>query len=300
MAARIHPAAANWNLVPFFPDWKKRFCTKQDVKRGVDAPHQHNFVQMWYVMDGTYRQFWEGEEVTLGKGSLFVVPPYSAHYIDTRTGPNILECSFSDWWIGLEEVLREIYFCGQEPKRENTGLPCYFFSKEAALEVESILHELERIYHLHDPFYLPYARTQLLRFSSAVAGASVAETGENGRFFSHMADLFSALDSIHENYMEKIYVKDAARLAMMSERAFSWVFKQITAMTFTEYVTYLRVLHAREMLAETGRIQFDIGRSCGFYDAACFQRAFKRLTGVLPGEFRRHGGQTKFPECGEI
>ena len=63
-----------------------------------------------------------------------------------------------------------------------------------------------------------------------------------------------------------------------------------------QYLTYLRILHARELLAQTDRIQFDVGRSCGFYDTAYFQRVFKKMTGVLPGEFRRESGMT----CMEI
>lgn len=280
--------------IPLVPDYQTRFCTKHDNKIGVDTPHRHNFVQMWYVIDGTYRQYWEGQEVTLGKRTLFVVPPQSAHYIDTRTGPQILQCSFADWWLGLEQSLRSLYFCLPASKPDLSGLPCYFFSLEMASEIEDILKELERIYAMHDPFYLSYARTKFLRLFSALSG--LAPGSENNRFFFCLIDLFRALDYIHENYREKIYVKDAARLAMMSERAFSWIFKQITTMTFTEYLTYLRILHARELLAQTDRIQFDVGRSCGFYDTAYFQRVFKKMTGVLPGEFRRESGMT----CMEI
>ena len=271
--------------IPIYPNRYDVFCAKHDKNPGVDAPHRHDFVQMWYVKDGSYLHYWEGNEAVLGKGTLFIVPPYSAHFIDTRSNPEIFQCSFAEWWLGLEQALGELYFCGPQVFLRKGELPCYSFGLEAALKVEDILYELERIYHLHDPFYLPYARTTVLRLFAFLANGSNGWKDE--RFFSQLSDLFEAINYIHNNYMEKLYVKDISRLAMMSERSFSWIFKQITGVTFVEYLTYLRVLHARVLLTTTDRTQFDIGRSCGFFDAAHFQHIFKRMTGILPGDYRR-------------
>ena len=60
-----------------------------------------------------------------------------------------------------------LYFCLPASKPDLSGLPCYFFSLEMASEIEDILKELERIYAMHDPFYLSYARTKFLRLFSA-------------------------------------------------------------------------------------------------------------------------------------
>ncbi|HBN82563.1 MAG TPA: hypothetical protein DDZ89_01845 [Clostridiales bacterium] len=49
---------------------------------------------------------------------------------------------------------------------------------------------------------------------------------------------------------------------------------------------YLRVLRARELLATTDRIQYDISKECGFTDTSYFHRTFKKLTGCIPGQYR--------------
>ena len=47
---------------------------------------------------------------------------------------------------------------------------------------------------------------------------------------------FTAMKFIHERFCEDISVDDAARVAMLSQSYFRYIFKQMTQKTFTEYI----------------------------------------------------------------
>lgn len=68
------------------------------------------------------------------------------------------------------------------------------------------------------------------------------------------------------------------------------VFQAATRQTPTEYLTALRVAHARELLsqdADATRPVREIALLCGFYDADYFSRIFRARTGTTPSAYRQ-------------
>ena len=61
-----------------------------------------------------------------------------------------------------------------------------------------------------------------------------------------------------------------------------------TGMTPGDYLTHLRVEHAKKLLSDrfaSGISIADVGEMCGYYDARYFARIFKERTGSSPREF---------------
>ncbi len=61
-------------------------------------------------------------------------------------------------------------------------------------------------------------------------------------------------------------------------------FKAVTRMSPREYLMDLRIRRARQLLRE-GVAPRSVGTSVGFFDQSHFTRAFRRLTGVTPGQY---------------
>ena len=65
-----------------------------------------------------------------------------------------------------------------------------------------------------------------------------------------------------------------------------------------EYLTLLRVEHAKELLASTDMTIRDISIQVGYYDSGSFIRRFKQVTGETPLQYRR-GHDTEKSESRE-
>lgn len=85
---------------------------------------------------------------------------------------------------------------------------------------------------------------------------------------------------------DSLTLQQLAGIAAMSSSHFSQLFKTLNGFTVWEYLVEKRIELAQVMLVSTGEPILEIALQCGFNNAANFNRAFKRMTGVTPREFR--------------
>lgn len=86
---------------------------------------------------------------------------------------------------------------------------------------------------------------------------------------------------------EPIDVRHMARIAKMGERTFFRRFLRATGHRPAEYLAWLRVGRAREMLERSSRSIDAIADDVGYRDVGAFRKAFRRLVGLSAAEYRR-------------
>ena len=82
-----------------------------------------------------------------------------------------------------------------------------------------------------------------------------------------------------------LMLQDVAKAVNMSNSRFSTVFSQQSGQTFTEYLIYLRLNKAKELLRTTEMKTSQIAHETGYNDAHYFSYIFKKNTGMTPSEF---------------
>lgn len=101
-----------------------------------------------------------------------------------------------------------------------------------------------------------------------------------------------AVDYLHAHYKEQIGLPDAAKAADLNPAYLSFLFKQELGIGFSSYLLDLRMECAKALLWGTnGKIK-EVAREAGFNDYHYFSRAFKKLNGCSPVEYRRKNIQT--------
>lgn len=91
---------------------------------------------------------------------------------------------------------------------------------------------------------------------------------------------------IRDNYMKEISMQDAARKLNYSDAYFCKLFKQCFDQNFTSYLTQFRVNEAKKLLKDKNINIKDVGMQVGYYDSNYFAKVFKRITGIIPSEYR--------------
>ncbi len=94
------------------------------------------------------------------------------------------------------------------------------------------------------------------------------------------------MEFIHQSFEKQITLSEAAKIASMTESAFSRFFKLRTGMTFIDSVTEVRLGHASRMLISSTRTIAEIAYSCGFNNISNFNRIFRKKKGCTPRELR--------------
>ncbi len=91
---------------------------------------------------------------------------------------------------------------------------------------------------------------------------------------------------IRNNYMKEISMQDAARMMNYSDAYFCKLFKQCFDQNFTSYLTGIRVNEAKKLLKDRSISVKDVSMQVGYYDSNYFAKVFKRMTGMIPSEYR--------------
>lgn len=80
---------------------------------------------------------------------------------------------------------------------------------------------------------------------------------------------------------------DVAAHVALSNNHFCTVFSQEMGVTFTEYLTAVRVARARELLSGTSMRTGDVAYAVGYNDPHYFSYLFKKNTGLSPRDYRK-------------
>ncbi|RYG01566.1 MAG: AraC family transcriptional regulator [Chitinophagaceae bacterium] len=98
--------------------------------------------------------------------------------------------------------------------------------------------------------------------------------------------IHKVFEFIMKNYKHEMYLQEIATLLNMSCVSFSRYFKHHTGKTFSEYVTEIRITHACSLLMQDNESISQISYSSGFENLSNFYRHFKKITGVVPKDYR--------------
>lgn len=91
---------------------------------------------------------------------------------------------------------------------------------------------------------------------------------------------------IDAHFREDISLDELSGKYDISPFYFSKIFKTQTGVTFTDYLTGVRVAKARELLEGTNKSMKEICSEVGYSDPNYFSRIFKKHTGVTPTEYK--------------
>lgn len=96
---------------------------------------------------------------------------------------------------------------------------------------------------------------------------------------------------ILEHYQSPISLEDVAGIANLTPGAFCRFFRQHTRKTFSTLLNEIRIEHACRYLRGSKVTISQIAFSCGFTNLSNFNRQFKQITGMPPGDYIRSFGK---------
>ena len=159
------------------------------------------------------------------------------------------------------------------------------FSKETILSIKPRLIDLpkkqgfdsvmELISILHD---LSISRN--IKALSDVSFSNLEATTYNSRRIEKI------MQYLNRNFEKNITLSEAAKIASMSDVAFSRFFKMRSGKTFIDTVNEIRLGHASRMLIDTTQSITEVAYKCGFNNISNFNRIFKKKKDCTPNEFR--------------
>ncbi len=150
-----------------------------------------------------------------------------------------------------------------------------------------IVSQFEGLFHdfiLRDHCFALSAASRLL--SVCVEISRRLEAAEGNRA-AGVGRVYRAISHIHQNYEKKLTIPFLAELEHVSPSRFRLLFREATGLSPMDYITVLRLNHARQLMLQTDNSLGEIARAVGYPDQLYFSRVFKKRTGLTPSDYRQ-------------
>ena len=275
------------------PDWKYPVEISHNNKRVVDPNHNHDFLQIFHMNSGTCSHCVNEYSTTLNPRAVSILPAGYPHYTDARYADNNLY---------LFNLTDRLFSDSPENPRSFSSLcikplcrtvakktPIIYPGVDTTDKLLTLFEEMNTLLKNHSVEKIHVVRGKTVELMTLLTSEYMSLEGSlcGSSMSSYCPSIYVAFNYIHSNYTDQnLSAEEVARVSMMSVRSFHRIFKEIMSMSFMQYVKYLRLRRAKELLAHTDRILADISSDCGFIDITTFHRLFKGNTGFTPREYR--------------
>ncbi|MEC0111196.1 response regulator [Paenibacillus taichungensis] len=94
-----------------------------------------------------------------------------------------------------------------------------------------------------------------------------------------------------KNFHEELFLKDLSTKFFINVSYCCELFKKVTGMTFSQYITDLRMKKAVELLQNSNLTIAEVCKCVGYSDYFYFNKVFKRNMGCTPSKYRKASGE---------
>lgn len=114
------------------------------------------------------------------------------------------------------------------------------------------------------------------------------DNGSNAMGHMQKTDLQEIKLFMERHYNEQLTIGQLAEMANISPKYFVDLFKRTFGQSAMEFLTGVRIMHAKRLLAGSGERLREIAQKVGYKDEFYFSRKFKKEVGVSPSDFAKN------------
>lgn len=244
--------------------------------------HKHNHYEIMniYSANNNVILYVDNKKYTIGPNSCILIPPNIEHYTErnlhsdrlilnlsreyARTIFNFLKIDIADFFSSnvlvcssaqidelysiAEEILFEMNKCGNEKATGTIRLL-------TARIVDILNHHSSK----PEPYFYPIQDLQIS----------------------------SVINYLKTNYAQRITLDYISEQFMINKFSLCKKFKRETDLSVIDFLTQIRINHARDFLENSALSITKIASATGFDSSSYFSRAFKKRIGISPAEYRK-------------
>ena len=298
MAVHVWPQP----LDPDFPLAVLEYTAKGDT----DPMHWHDHLEIALVTDGHGRFMFGRRALTANAGDIFFIDNSQPHVAlaDAGSALRLLLVLFRPELIagpGGREL--DVGYLAPFRVDERTGSPRIRGTSALAREVGPVLRQLQHICARHDPAERHLADATLRLALALVNRHPVAVAAASRPAADRREQIRPVLAYVDRHCRESVTLDDVAEVVHVSPSRVRHVFKDVTGVSFKEYVTQVRVAEAKRLLLSTDLSVAEIARAVSYTNLHQFYKVFYRSCSMSPGEYRRYytptGGDVPAEPVGE-
>ena len=251
----------------------------------IDNMHFHNLLEIGYCHYGDGDLVIEDDMYRFDAGMISCIP---ANYLHVTKSDADVRAFWEYIYISPEDIVRQWGKSAQEVRQilDAVGRKSFFVRVEECPAIAALIRAIfvemqHRSAHYRECVRgMAYALLfEIARFNDMGEGQSAGK--------SISLQLGSAIEYVDKNYPNNFKIADLANECHMSETHFRRIFQEKMNMTPVEYVNFVRVRKACELIDKTDISMEDVAEKVGFVTPSTFNRNFRRIIGTSPYQWKK-------------
>ena len=260
----------------------------ENAGRSFQIPvHWHDEFEIIYVRSGFLTVSISGESYIGKTGEAFVVSPGNLHLMGSQTGTvDYYTFLFPLKYISFrtDDMLDEKLL---EPLNSGHLMICPRVKDTAKELCEQLIEIYEAKKDESESKITTQIRTKIILLQFILEmwkKGFVIENDTSGRNTVEK----EMVSYIQQNFTGKISLREFGEQFHLSEKYISRYFKEHFHITLSQYVTYLRLEHAKQLLQDTDIPVTDVAMQSGYQNVSYFIRSFQKAYAVSPLKYRKN------------
>ena len=252
---------------------------ERDAEWAMSKLQSHDYYELYLLIDGKREFFFEDKVFSLTAPTFSVIPPFTMH---KTTGGSYKRVNVNISAELLSE--RERAFLDKLA----SGI-AFALSKEDALSLSSLLAKGSEIMLADNQekhsLTLSFVHAALYILESCKLESLDYNEDTKGKRSDTAA--LEVVAYINEHYRESLTLENISERFYMSKNTLCSKFRSAMHCSVMEYLSFVRINRAKELLATTDMGMEEISELCGYSSANYFSLTFKRSVGISPSGYRQ-------------
>lgn len=253
---------------------------------GLEYYHWHSYFEITLVEEGQGRYFVNGRKYDMKEDDIIIfnnVEPHGWNLLEKDM--HLLVAVFSPEFVADKMSLFDMEYLRPFVERGSNFKNRIGREEALSVGIRDGLREIYREWQERREGFRLMIKANVLRILTILIRACQDES-KPGEMLREKKDAMKRLEQaiayVEGNYCRRLTLEEAAAAAYMSPNYFSTCFRRVMNVSFSEYVTKLRIARAKELLRTTDKSVVEIAMECGFRNLSNFYRLYKKYTGGTP------------------
>ena len=248
--------------------------------------HWHEEMEVIYITEGRGLITIQAERYQVLPGDILLIPPQCVHSIE-QLGSESMEyfnilfrLSMLSGDGAFEKYTLPLYSSGAVPFRLPEG---HELNRKLLPHIRQLIENRRQV----DSDYALMIHSHLYALLYHIVHNSQASAPESIHLRTNYDRLKVVLEHLRLHYPESISIHQAAAMCGFSDSHFMKLFRELTGVSFAQYVKLLRLEAAADLLSSTHQRIGEIAESVGFHNLSYFTRAFETRYGMSPTAYQK-------------
>lgn len=247
--------------------------------------HFHKEIEMTYLKTSSKEVYANNKLYRLSPGDIIFINGQIPHKTVSYNKAEFVLIQFCPYRKEIDEIFP---FTSFFVKQAEDGVVVIKNGTKLNEIIKNIMLQIENEFNKKDFCFDKFIYAYINQISAWLYRKKIL-AGGNEKLFTDAASvkkIIPVIKYINSHFSEQLTLNRLSEIISVDKAHLCRIFKALTKSTLSEYINFVRILHAEQLLLNTDKLILEICEETGFSSVSYFAKVFKEKNGITPKKYR--------------